>query len=407
MRYETNVLIDYYKIILKAEMFTPIDVKYNPLIDALGLNDFSSDKTSGIKNYREGYIFDNSTYIFCNTLSSLTKEGEQTTVLELKGSGCRDMEVRWFGENLSITPRLDLWEKWGQVLIETMSFDINPSRLDLTIDWHKCPYIDEIVYKLSHREWIGSFRRTRQSGGPIINATEEDLRDDRFKKFDNGGFSCLLGSNNTIQLEIYNKSKELEKKGIIPVDDETIRFEMRFFGETLRVLMPQLLESMFNNTIDELAFSLLSGMFELKDKHNFDNRNRNKAPTWLPWLDFISNAEAMKVVPPTTVPLSLMERFAWFKKSCSATLMQMYLADPDLFLSLISKMMSEKVDDLSNGDLSSINKVRRHFHLNQLTDVDVKKKVRDFAWKNNYSGDSLFLDSVIGNKKVKDDEDEK
>ena len=84
--------IDWLKVRFDGE-FKPTsdpDWVYRPIFDAMNIDPLLFNPRRGVTGYTRGYQYSSHINVFAGGPKTLSKEGEETWVLELTGQGCRE-----------------------------------------------------------------------------------------------------------------------------------------------------------------------------------------------------------------------------------------------------------------------------------------------------------------------------
>ena len=199
------------------------------------------------------------------------KSGYKSCMIEFKGEGCRDWEIR--------NPDKE-WEELLEFFLVRLNGNI--TRVDLTID----DYVGDIIRLPWIKEHLdrGNFTTCFNDKKYYIYGNDTD------------GWSINFGSKGSPQqLVIYEKDKEQIRKKKRCNQDFWLRYEMRFRHHKAYDLVMNII-NLKDKTLKEFAMQRLYEMLDFKDEANIKytktNFSRNQTdPTWLSFLDNVSKAK--------------------------------------------------------------------------------------------------------------------
>ncbi|MCL2522232.1 MAG: replication initiation factor domain-containing protein [Erysipelotrichales bacterium] len=208
-------------------------------------------------------------HIIFRGLGPIMGSGFSSCQLELKGSGCRELEERDF---IGV---LDL------IVIAFVEYQANFTRVDIAIDDFLGNHstIEKIELKLMKKHYTSSFRKPYNRNGNM-----ED------------GYTLYLGSRkSTLLLCIYDKMRERQASGYDTYIDFWTRYEMRFMKEKANALVRAIIGNGNVLDIKDVAFGSLLKMLNIKEDNNYNKENQEKVITASWWLSFLENASRLEL----------------------------------------------------------------------------------------------------------------
>ncbi len=365
-------LIDYFKVSFNNCGWFANHELVRDLLNCLKINYQDFDCCGGARNYKKRFSYGEGFDILTDPDESAIRPGvENYFILELKGSGCRHFEERC----CSWKDLFNICEKYKAVI----------HRIDVAVDDMK-GYInlEGLKERLSSKWYVtDTFRKSsyKQETSEGLEGFDYSIEDkmDIFDKYN--GWSCTLGSRQSLQLQFYDKHAERESKNIDLLVNHWIRCEMRFYDYKAINVFPILKTAIDNDMFCTTAMALLNRVITIKDDcSKYDENNYYKAATWIQWANFMNQipfddyfkvSGKNRVVTPETLVSS---RLKWAEKSWKNTLIMMLSALGvhdfcNLLLELAHKALEE--GKVTNVMVEAINS----FALNELGLYPRSKKV--------------------------------
>ncbi len=368
MDQKVNICIDYLKIRFDFK-FSQEEKFYREFVKLLSLSvsDYEIDNHSSF-GYDDGYYIGSSINIFSGGEFTRNKYGEETSLLELKGSACREFE--------------ELGGSWLSLFELISECNGHCTRIDIAIDdFSNAITIPEIKEKIEKREYISRIRSlTLDNSIPIEEALDSDDEQVAIRLSKNGGFTATLGGRSSSQLCIYNKKAERLAHGYFVAFPSWIRYESRFYHKTaesaLALLYQAMIEDEENDTTDKyplLCLSLLTGLITFIDEKKNKNLCLNK--TWQKWTDFTKSVESCHPVVQSRLEKSILDNFEWFFHTNRKILLKMALAEPKLFQDFMLFTAHNGGSIFTAKDRAIVNNYRKKNDENILSDEQVKRFV--------------------------------
>ena len=310
------------------------------------------------------------------------KEGQQTCLLELKGRGCREFEDKYYSyhEDFNKRDREEIIrEGWILFFEECLNLGGKCTRIDIpTDDFSGNIKVDEIKRKIQNKEFTTRMRRLE-----IINSqNEEDVDveviDDQEKLagmnsvIDSklSGYSATFGNHKHLQLCIYDKHAEQTKRGFPCKSNTWIRYEVRYFHKNAEQEIPLLLMALKNKSEGKHIVSCLAGLFEFKEPHNYDHRNRYKAKVWSKWLDFIGDVGKKGAFSNTPTKTNIQTTIEWLTSACSIALAKVIIAVGAPMAESVGALLLSGFRRMNKVHLQEVNQQRRMLGLDQFENIE-------------------------------------
>ena len=281
---------------------------------------------------------------------------QHTCHLEFKGDGCRDFEVR--------NPD----KKWNDLLMFLLQLNARIKRIDIAIDDFDgsnvdLPYLYDKVVKKGH--YTSKFRTP-----PTPYGTFES------------GMSIQFGSHSSpLQLVIYDKLKERNKRNKSCDKDYWVRYEMRFKAPYTNEIVLALIKE-DEPDLQKLAFARLYALLDIKEDNNFAKASQYEIATDQKWKDFLNNVEKGELAKPEEFKNDSMDKYLEFANSYVTTfLTYLYISvgkDPYLFEMEIYKFLSEK-SSFSKNRIHKLNIYLEKTHMKPLDNIELNKLKEE--WK--------------------------
>lgn len=379
-----NVCFDYLKCSFPM-VFDRYDRFFDEFLHALRLDGLIPDEEHGKGGYDKCFIYDESVVIMSGGSFTKNVEGKPTFLLELKGSSCRDFELR--GGN------------WAELLDVCIKLSGKFTRVDIAVDdFSGLLGVRDIKKLVDERSFVSTLRKNQREGTLL-----SELRDGEFTTIESGndGYTVTFGSRESKQLCIYNKRAERMKQDFSVKNKSWMRFESRFYHETAdTVVKTMVLDRLSKDTLPQFAAGILGGLVEFKDL-NGEKRVRRR-PIDPRWAEFLKGVSAIKVQNQAKIESTMVQKHLWFSTDAGPTLMKAFLCRPDEHLNLIGSICFKAAQKLTNKDVASINNMRRQYGLNILTYEECVNILQDAFGK--YGDPSPYVSAVLGFKSSRFDE---
>ncbi len=221
-------------------------------------------------------------------------------IVDLSGSACRHFEERG--------------GSWKDVISYLVTLPVRFNRVDLALDDIDGELdIDSLRRKIADQCFSSAFRARKENGRlgderyrvawyepDDLEGHEPYIQDTR------KGYTCQFGARNSgsVCLNIYDKLRERQSKGLLPGVGEWIRFEVSFTGERCQHAVRDVVHpSMERGSFGKAVSGIMRGLIEFKEAPKGSNgnvrsmstRNINKLPVWRKYRRFLHGAAAIRV----------------------------------------------------------------------------------------------------------------
>lgn len=332
-----NVCIDYLKMRLDS-VFSPNSLNGKFLLDTLKVDNQIYDSDIKVNNYSKTYVFDSNVVIATGGEFTKNEQGQETTMIELKGQACREFEAR--GGN------------WIELFDCFYKLDAKCRRIDIALDdFTGLIKKEQLIKKINRHEYVSN-----RKNDPVIEYSA------------NGGFSITFGKYSDKTLCIYNKLSERKAKGIDVLATDWMRYESRFKDKSGDIAFNEVYIGLAQNKLDVVAKELLKGLIEFK-KHNsnYNDTNLYKEANWSLWDKLCNVDDKIKIVNQYKVEASITKKINWLNRSASKNRILMELTSPLKFNELDGYFVFTHIPKLKNREIASINYMRKANGLSEIT----------------------------------------
>ena len=380
----TSVCIDYLKIRVTGNRDDDRS-RFKKLFEILQVYEYEVEKSNGRYGYQTMMnLFPGCTFNYGGHFTK-TSKGEDTSLLEMSGKGCREFEDRYFSfnPNRGIFTREEILRSgWIALIEECNRLDGVATRIDMPVDdMSGMLDINEIKDKISKKEYATRMRKLSTSLSHDEEETEKgelqepDKLRDRVSTEDakRTGYSATFGNRDHLQLCIYDKAAEQHNKGNFMDVEKWIRFEVRYYHKNAELLLPLLLESLKNKNFHRFAVGRLKGIFEFKE--SLSNKNRAKNKSWAKWEEFtegVSKESGFSIVPG--IP-TIQSNALWLKKDASLALGKLVSCLDVPLGEMMAAYALEFIRRADNSHLQAINQWRRSKNKEPFKDL---KQVKNY-----------------------------
>ena len=405
--YNKSVCIDYLKFRFDIDYSQDSSAFSNLFYKLLHINYDEIDIININKGYTHLAHLCVGTDMLYGSGKTNNKDGQKTCLLEMKGKGCREFEDKYFSshEDFNKRDREDIIrEGWVLLLEECLNLGGKCTRIDIpTDDYSGHITADEIKRKIQNKEFTTRMRRLE-----IINSNNEEDVDveiiDGQEKLVGmnsvidsklSGYSATFGNTKHLQLCIYDKHAEQTKRGFPCKSKSWIRYEVRYFHKNAEQEIPLLLEALKNGSEGRHIVSCLAGLFEFKEPHNFDSRNRYKAKVWKKWVEFIGDVGKKGAFSNVPTKTTIQTTIEWLTSACSIALAKVIIAVGAPMSESLGALLLSGFKRMNKVHLQEVNQQRRILGLVQFESVEemVKSLLYSDEFPDSFSQDvtNLFL----------------
>ena len=365
-----SVCIDYFKFRFDIN-YAEKREKFRKLIyDILKANSFELGTDNGYNYYDKQLLIAPGTIILYGGMHTRNKAGSNTSLLEIKGHGCREFENRYYAmhKDFGIRTRQDIIrEGWILLFEECLAITGKCTRIDIpTDDFSGNITIDEIKEKIDKREYTTRIRSLEKNHTHHEEEGEEDeiVKTDKLKGVNRivdsklSGYSATFGKREHVQLCIYDKYAEQKKKGFIADADSWVRYEVRYYHENANLEMIELMNALKHKKEVNHIVGCLAGMFEFKEPSNYTSKNLYKAKTWSKWASFIGDVEKRGALSKTPTKNDIQSMISWLKFYCSGALAKSLAVSKSSIAEFVGGLLIQGSRKWTKYDLQIINEAR-------------------------------------------------
>lgn len=371
---ENNVCIDYLKIRFNS-LFSPSLIYWKKLLECLMVSPSVYDDDIKVSNYKKCYVFDANVFIYCGGETTQNSDGEETSILELKGQACREFEKR--GGN------------WIDLFDEIVSLKGICKRIDLALDnfTNTIKLQDLVNYKIRKGIYTSIWK-----SNPVIQESA------------NGGLSVTFGKYSDRTLCIYNKSAERKNKGFLVGDQDWVRYEARFKGDFGDEAFAHAYESLVNDELDITTKKLIKGMLEVKQGNCVKDANHLYLESnWEQWDKLLDVESRIKLKNQAKVEATISKKINWLNRSATKNRIICELLSKDEYDYIDGYFVFNHINKLKNRDIASLNYSLEGLGKDKLTLEEAKdylyKKYVDCSNPNDLIVNILGVDDKTGEVK--------
>ncbi|MDD4154782.1 MAG: replication initiation factor domain-containing protein [Bacilli bacterium] len=363
--YTYNVCLDYVKFRFNGE-FDVGNSFFRDLLHILKVKPTMYDETHGNNGYEKKLVFEENVIFQVGGRTTKNRDGEETWLMEMSGSSCRDFDERG-GSWIDL---LSLCLKNGGIC----------TRIDVAIDDFTGKIsVNEIKYRIFHHLYSMPMKSWKKFGTPEVLSEGIENQDKEAEVIDscNEGFTADFGTKYSKQLSIYNKRAERMSKEYAVFVKSWIRYEGRFFKDSAVSAVNLVLSSLESNTFSSVVSGLIRGLVEFKEVNGYSHLDRSRAPIWKKWEAMLGFVEKITFVNQAKIESSLARKHEWLLEYAGKTLVKAYIANPGAFDKLMAFIFNHAVEKLDNSDISSINKLRRQDKRKDVTLESSQQFIKD------------------------------
>ena len=380
--FNKSVCIDYLKFrfaIDYKENGYLFDTIFNELFH-IARNEIVTTKINSAYSYMSQLAV--GIYVLYGSKRANTKDDKATCVLELKGSGCREFEDRYYNLHKDrdlINKEAIVREGWIRLLEECLELRGKCTRIDIpTDDFSGLITADEIKKKIHNREYTTRMRRLELINSNNEEDVEIEIIDDQEKLIGMNsivdsklsGYSATFGDRKHLQLCIYDKYAEQTKRGFPCKAKSWIRYEVRYYHKNAESEIPLLLMALKRKEESKHIVSCLAGLFEFKEPNMLDAKNRSHAKVWSKWIKFIGDVGKQGAFAGSPSKTSIMTTIEWLLSACSIALAKVVIAVGAPMNETIGAILISGLKRMDNAALIQVNQQRRKLKLQEFKNVE-------------------------------------
>ena len=361
-----NACIDYLKFRFDVS-YKECPGAFQHLFKVLNVNLAESEKSGVYNNYTSHLIMGVGLNLAYGGTMTRTSDGKETSLLELKGSACRDFEERRFDADPDGKEKG--WEKavsgyWVELINALISIGGTFTRIDLPTDLvNDYITIDEIKEKIAKREYTTAMRSlelTDDAAAPEFNngQTKSLTGIATIKDSKLSGYTATFGTRRATQLCIYDKAAEQRSKNGNEEYAHWIRFEVRYYHENANQEIIPLLHALQSGTVKRHIIHCLATAIDFKEPNEKDKNHRSQAKQWDKWTALLGGIEKGSGFGQIRTGYSIETNIRWLIKDSAKSLTRVCLAmlvHPDIVGRLL---VAKAISKLDKHDYQIINQYR-------------------------------------------------
>jgi DNA relaxase NicK len=389
-----NTCIDYFKFRFDTSYEDNPGV-FEKLFQILCVELDETQPTPGINGYTKKLDMGVGLSIWYGGTITKTTDGKETSVLEMKGSACRDFEDRTFSNRTIINGEPIAFDDscrmaWIDLIHEVIRIGGTCTRIDLpTDDLSGLMTPEEIKEKITNKQYTTRMRTIEltdsmgnESFSNDFNGESVDgkslagiasVRDNKLS-----GFTATFGNRKCMQLCIYDKKAERKVRGVEIEEPYWVRFEVRYYHENAEAEIPFLLNALENNTVSQHIASCLATAIDFKEEATRDSHHASEKKQWSKWKEFLQGVEKNKPFSKNFHDYSIESNANWLKKEASKALVKVALSLGVNVSQVVLVLALEGANRFDNKDLQAVNQWRRAKDLPKYKSV---KEMKDTIYK--------------------------
>ena len=361
---------------------------FDQLFKILCVDPEKAEKKPGLNGYESRVILAQGITLYFGGKFTQTYLGQNTTVLELKGSGCREFEDRniWdLSKNGPVNKDSAINDMWLELFDKCIELDGVCTRIDLPVDdFSGNITVDEIRTKVEKREYTTRMKKIEESSSYVdkdidiydYNESNQGLSDFYSKTSSkNKGFSITFGNRSNVQLCIYDKAAEQHNKDQSLEVNKWIRYESRFYHKNADYMFKMICIALEQGRVGKEIVSILKSIFEFKEPNNRDAKHLYRAKTWSKWIELTEGGEKTNLFSLPVALKNIDITAAWLMNNVSKAFCKIALSLPEEVTNddVFNAIMLRGIRKIDNLDLSEINTYRRNVNLPQFKDINQLK----------------------------------
>ncbi len=311
---------------------------------------------------------------------TINANGQNTTLLELKGQACRRFEDRKW--TLDPEGKEKGWDKaitgyWLE-LLQLVKFEMNGTctRIDLPTDsLDGFITADDVREKVKTREYTTTMRRlelTDDSEAPELEMTTGQskslmgvatVRDSKLS-----GYTATFGTRKSVQLCIYDKAAEQRLKTGNTDFPSWVRFEVRYYHDAAEQEILPLIKAMEKEEAQKHILQCLATAIDFKEPNTKDVKHRGEAKRWEKWDTLLKGTPKGSAFATVRGSFGIESNMNWLAKEAAKSFARVSMAygiHPDI----IGRLLVEKgCLSLNASDYQMINEYREKIGKRKIND---------------------------------------
>lgn len=358
-----NVCVDYLKVRFDGS-FDKGSSSLRKLWSFLCVDPDCFVKGFGMSGYKSSFFVEEGLSVMYGGDFTRNKDGAETWLLDMKGSGCRSFEQRVaFSHPGSSDSEVDFFVKraWADLVREILSLNGVCTRVDLpTDDFSGIVPFDGLKERCESRSYQSNMRSF--SLVPSFGDCEPDPGFfNKSNKRNVQGWSYTMGSRESVQLCIYDKKAEREvNTGNDVLVSSWIRYECRFYHDNAVTALNMLSNALDDGDVASFIVSVLAGSIRfIGEEGPYRGNNRAQGRVWSPWARFVSGYDVVRVVSQSRAESTVESNAKWLDLDASKAFARLAGSDPSLVGEYVRFFLNSGVSKLDGKDLFSVNSRRR------------------------------------------------
>ena len=347
---------------------------FKNIFKILKVDPTQAEHKAGLNGYETRLLLAPGITLYYGGIWTQTCLGQNTTVLELKGSGCREFEERNHWEQMSygcIDRLRTIGEMWLELFDACLQLGGVCTRIDMPVDdFTGNIRVDEIKTKVERKEYTTRMKKIEEASSYIdkdqyASSCCEDNKglNDYVSMINskNKGYSITFGNRSNVQLCIYDKAAEQHNKDQSLDVKSWIRFETRFYHKNADFHFRGLYMALEDDQENFYIVSALKSVFEFKEPNHSDEKHLYRVKTWSKWLELTEGCEKIDLFSLPIVVKNIDITAAWIMNNVSKAFSKVVLSlpedvsDKEIMYAVVARGLSK----LTNNDLAEINGYRR------------------------------------------------
>ena len=350
---------------------------FSSLFELMCVDESSSESLRSMHGFTDVMRIAPGTNVAFGGTMTNRKSGEETTMLEMSGEGCRDFEDRYFSRRFMEDDSIDRSETvrdgWISLIEKCLSMDGECKRVDVpTDDFSGGITVSEIKEKVANHHYSTELRALEVTD----ERGKEELKDVKTVKDSKlSGYSATFGTRKSLQLCIYDKLAERMAAGIDPKVDSWIRFEVRFYHDRAGQEIQKLLKALKCKTESSHIVGCLSSIIDFKEESGMSERHRSKAETWSKWTELAKSGTGSIGFAVAPRVMSIESNASWLVREGGKSFLRILAAlDGSDFATLGSALGLKAVNKLTKADLQNVNQYRKSVGQTEFGTLDDLKR---------------------------------
>ncbi len=353
--------IDYLKVTFPHGFEKDRD-KFSDLLELMVIDEDASEAMRSMHGFNNVLRIAPGTNLAYGGTMTIRKSGEETTMIEMSGEGCRDFEDRYFSRIFMKDQTADrgktIRKAWIELIEMCRSLDGTCKRIDLpTDDYSGDITVEDIKKKVALHEYSTQLRAlevTDQKGDGDL----KDVKTVRDSKL--SGYSATFGTRKSLQLCIYDKLAERMSKGIDPHVESWMRFEVRFYHDRADQELRELLAALKAGTESAHIVGCLAAVINFKEPSGRNDAHKCLAHTWAKWTEMTKAGSEVQAFSVSPRVMSIESNASWLVREGGKSFLRILTAlDGKGFAAIGSALGIKALGKMTKADLQYVNQYRK------------------------------------------------